>query len=102
MEVPPSVWHPNAGLAHHDHSGSCRAAHEPYGIRREKVRLCRKEAAKKAEEQKKHDDAIRAETLAASNKEWSEKVGNNPNIRQAEVSRFSNLEKAVKAGERPD
>ena len=61
-----------------------------------------KEAAKKAEEQKKHDDAIRKEASDAKDKEWSEKVGNNPNIRQAEVSRFSQLDKAVKAGERPD
>ena len=61
-----------------------------------------RETAIKAEEQKKHDDAIRKEATDAANKEWAEKTGNNPNIRQAEVSRFSVLDKAVKAGERPD
>ena len=54
------------------------------------------------EEQKKHDDAIRKEVADSKDKEWAEKIGNNPNIRQAEVSKFSTLDKAVKSGERPD
>ncbi len=61
-----------------------------------------KEAAQKAEEQKKHDDAIRKETSDAKDKEWAEKVGNNPMVRQAEVSRFASVQAAVKKGERPD
>lgn len=61
-----------------------------------------KEAEIKAAEQKKHDDAIVAAALADNDKKWAEKVGNNPMIRQAEVSRFSTIDKAVKAGERPD
>ena len=61
-----------------------------------------KEAAKRADEQKKHDDAIRKETADQKDKEWSEKVGSNPNVRQAETSRFSEIDKAVKSGERPD
>ncbi len=61
-----------------------------------------RESTIKAEEQKKRDDAIRAEVSAAKDKEWAEKVGNNPMIRQAEASKFSTLDKAVKAGERPD
>ncbi len=56
----------------------------------------------KADEQKKHDDAIRLEATEKVNKEWAEKVGNNPNVRIAETSRFSTLEKAVKSGERGD
>jgi hypothetical protein len=61
-----------------------------------------KREAIKAAEQKKHDDAIRAETTAEVDKKWAERGGNNPNIRQAEVSRFATLDKAVKEGARPD
>jgi hypothetical protein len=55
-----------------------------------------------AGKQKEHDDAIRNETAKAKDKEWSEKVGSNPNIRLAEPSRFSNLAKGVQAGEVKD
>lgn len=61
-----------------------------------------KREAIKAAEQKKHDDAIRAETTAEVDKKWAERGGNNPNVRQAEVSRFATLDKAVKEGARPD
>lgn len=59
-----------------------------------------KEIAEKA--QKDHDDAIRKEVAAAKDKEWGEKVGSNPDLRRSEVSRFSEINKAVKAGTRPD
>jgi hypothetical protein len=52
--------------------------------------------------QKEHDDKIRQETAAAKDKEWAEKVGSNPNVRVAVSSGFSNLSKAVKAGEIKD
>ena len=61
-----------------------------------------KEKAKREAEQKAHDDAIRKETKEASDKEWSEKVGNNPNVRQAQVSAFSEVRQAVKEGKRAD
>lgn len=61
-----------------------------------------KRDAIKANDQKKHDDAIRAEVSAAKDKEFAEKFGNNPNIRQAQPSSFSQLDKAVKQGERKD
>jgi hypothetical protein len=67
-----------------------------------KYNFAAKETEIKAAEQKKHDDAIRAEQKAQSDKEWAERVGNNPDVRQAQVSKFSTLEKAVKSGERPD
>ena len=60
-----------------------------------------KEAAKKAAEAKAHEDSIRADQKAKDDKEWAEKVGSNPNIRQAEASKFSVLQKAVDAKERP-
>jgi hypothetical protein len=61
-----------------------------------------KREAIKAAEQKKHDDAIRAEVAAAKDKEWGEKIGSNPDVRRVEVSKFSEISKAVKAGSRPD
>lgn len=75
---------------------------DPISYAAKKYDFAGKEKAIKEAEQKKHDDAIRAEQKATSDKEWAEKVGSNPNIRQAEVSKFSTLDKAVKAGERPD
>lgn len=56
----------------------------------------------KAAEQKKHDDAIRAEVAQQKDKEWSEKIGSNPAIRVAETSRFSEISTAVKSGQRAD
>jgi hypothetical protein len=61
-----------------------------------------KEKAKKDAEQKAHDDAIRKEASDAKDKEWAEKTGNNPMMRQAETSRFSEVAKAVAKGERKD
>jgi hypothetical protein len=56
----------------------------------------------KAEEKKKEIDAAVATAVSAKEKEWAEKTGNNPNLRQAEVSRFASVQAAVKKGERPD
>jgi hypothetical protein len=75
---------------------------DPITYAAKKYDFAGKESAIKADEQKKHDDAIRAEAKAEADKVWAEKVGNNPMIRQAEVSKFATLEKAVKANERPD
>lgn len=61
-----------------------------------------KEKEKREAASKAHDDAIRKEVAEQKDKEWSEKVGNNPNVRQAEVSSFSEVRKAVKEGTRPD
>lgn len=56
----------------------------------------------KTAEQKKRDDALVADAVAANDKKWAEKVGNNPMVRTATDSRFANIEKAVKEGQRPD
>jgi len=61
-----------------------------------------KEAAKKAADVKAHDDAIRKEEGEKKDREWAEKVGSNPNIRQAEASGFSTLSKAVSEKQRPN
>ncbi len=61
-----------------------------------------RESTIKAEEAKKHDDAIRKEAREASDKEWSEKIGNNPNVRIPRESEFSSVSKAVAEGKRQD
>lgn len=75
---------------------------DPITYAAKKYDFAGRETTIKAEEQKKHDDAIRAEAKAESDKAWAEKVGSNPNIRPAQASEFSKIEKAVKAGERKD
>lgn len=75
---------------------------DPVAYIAKKYDFAGKEAAQKAEDQKKHDDAIRAEVSAAKDKEWGEKVGSNPELRMAKTSEFSQINKAVKAGTRPD
>jgi hypothetical protein len=75
---------------------------DPITYAAKKYDFAARESAIKAEDQKKHDDAIRAEAKAEADKVWAEKVGSNPNIRPAQASEFSKIEKAVKAGERKD
>lgn len=74
----------------------------PIAYAEKKYGFTAREKQIREEDQKKHDDAIRAEVSAAKDKEWAEKIGNNPNVRQAEASKFSVLDKAVKDGARPD
>jgi hypothetical protein len=61
-----------------------------------------KEAAKRAADQKAHDDAIRKEVEEKKDREWSEKMSSNPDLRRGEISGFSQLSKAVDAKERPN
>jgi hypothetical protein len=76
------------------------------------------EIAKKAQEE--HDAKIRAEAAApyeaklaeaakateeaikATERKWAEKIGSNPDVRIAQPSRFADVARAQKAGERPD
>jgi hypothetical protein len=67
-----------------------------------KYEFAARETAIKAEEQKKHDDAIRQEVTAAKDKEWAEKIGNNPNVRIPQESAFSSISKAQAEGKRQD
>jgi hypothetical protein len=55
------------------------------------------DAARKAE----IDAAVKA-AEDKKDKEWGEKMGSNPDLRRVEVSKFSEIHKAVKAGTRPD
>jgi len=62
--------------------------------------------AKKAEitaaKQKEHDDNIRKEAIAARDKEWAEKAGNNPMVRQGITSQFDKVKAGQQAGTRKD
>lgn len=75
---------------------------DPITYAAKKYGFAERKASIKADEQKKHDDSIREEATKAADKVWAEKVGNNPNIRQADTSRFSTLNKAVSDKQRPD
>lgn len=55
-----------------------------------------------AARQKEHDDAIRKETTESVNKSWSERTGQNPNVRVAASSQFADVAKATAAGTRKD
>jgi DNA-binding beta-propeller fold protein YncE len=61
-----------------------------------------REKAKRDTDQKAHDDAIRKETEEKKDREWSEKMSSNPDLRRGEVSGFSTLQKAVDAKQRPN
>lgn len=75
---------------------------DPIQYAAKKYDFAGKEAAKAAEQKKKETDAAVSAALAENDKKWAEKVGNNPDIRQAQTSRFSEIGKAVKSGTRPD
>ena len=53
--------------------------------------------AKLAEAAKAAEEAVKA-----NDRKWAEKIGSNPEIRIAQPSRFADVAKAVKSGERPD
>jgi hypothetical protein len=53
--------------------------------------------AKLAEAAKAADEAVKA-----NDRKWAEKIGSNPDVRIAQPSRFADVSRAVKAGERPD
>lgn len=61
-----------------------------------------RKAAMETETRKKSEDAIRKAAIEENDKKWAEKVGSNPNIRQAQVSNYSELKKGVTDGARPD
>jgi hypothetical protein len=54
-----------------------------------------------AAEKAKIDAAVK-EAVAAKEKEWSEKIGNNPNVRTPVESEFATVSKAVAEGKRQD
>ncbi len=49
-----------------------------------------------------HDAAVRNAAVAENDRKWAERTGSNPDVRVAESSRFGDVARAVKAGQRPD
>ncbi len=60
------------------------------------------EAVAPFQKQIEEERAKSAEALKAKDREWAEKIGNNPEVRIAQPSRFADVSRAVKANERPD
>jgi hypothetical protein len=54
------------------------------------------------DEQKAHDDKIRADATADADRKWAERVGSNPDVRLPQASRYADVARAVKAGTMPD
>jgi hypothetical protein len=67
-----------------------------------KYNFAAKEQELNTKKQQERDDKIRADAVAERDKHWAEKGGNNPMVRQAESSKFTEVNKAVAAGQRPD
>lgn len=61
-----------------------------------------KEAAKQAADLKAREDAIRKDEREAVERKFAEQGGLNPDVRQAQVSRYAEIRKAVADGSRPD
>jgi hypothetical protein len=61
-----------------------------------------KEKAISEQRQKEHDESIRKAAVEERDKYWGEKAGSNPDMRRGQTSEFSEINKAVKAGTRPD
>ncbi len=61
-----------------------------------------KQRAMQEKTQREHDERIRQEERTAANRDWAEKTGSNPDVRRLEPSRFADIARATKAGERPD
>lgn len=63
-----------------------------------KYKFNEKKAEIVAAKTKEREDKIRQEAFATRDKEWAERIGNNPNVRSAQPSQFSTLQKAQAAG----
>jgi hypothetical protein len=79
-----------------------RAGVDPVSFADRKFGFGKREQELAAEKAKKHDDGIRQEVETKLRREYAEKVGGNPDVRQGVVSRISEVNRAVKEGARPD
>ncbi len=59
-----------------------------------------KELAERAEQAK--IDAATQAAVAANDRKWAEKIGSNPDVRIGQSSKYADVQRAIKAGERPD
>jgi hypothetical protein len=53
-------------------------------------------------QQQEHDDRIRRDAVAERDKVWAERTGNNPDIRPAAQAQYTEVRRAVDAGQRAD
>jgi hypothetical protein len=68
-----------------------------------KFGFSKRESEIAAQRAKEHDDKIRTETRAQADREWAERTGSNPDVRQPQgSSKYAEIRRAVKQGERPD
>jgi hypothetical protein len=65
----------------------------------EKIRA---DVAKEYEAKIAEKEAAAKKLVEETDRKWAERVGSNPDVRQAAPSKFSEVARAVKAGERPD
>jgi hypothetical protein len=75
---------------------------DPARYAEKKFNFIAKENELKEKTQADHDNKIRAEAEEAANRKWAERLGSNPEVRMAQSSRFTEVSRAVKAGDRPD
>ena len=54
------------------------------------------------EEKIKQAELATQKAVEDTNRKWAEKIGSNPEVRIAQPSRYADVSRAVKAGERPD
>jgi hypothetical protein len=52
--------------------------------------------------QQEQIDAATRKAVAENDRHWAEKLGSNPDVRIAQPSRYADVARATKAGERPD
>jgi hypothetical protein len=67
-----------------------------------KYDFAKKEQDRLAAAEKAKIDAAVKDAVAAKEKEWSEKIGNNPNVRTPVESAFATVSKAIAEGKRQD
>lgn len=92
LPISPSVLIQEADRAHLD----------PVTYAAKKFNFAQREREIAEAKQKMHDDEIRRQATAEADRKWSEKVGNNPDVRKGEASRFADLQRAVRQDARPD
>ena len=75
---------------------------DPASYAARKFRFAEREQELAAKRQQEHDEAIKKAAAAERDRYWSERGGSNPDLRQAQTARMSEVRAAVKAGDVKD
>lgn len=75
---------------------------DPAAYAAREFRFAEREREQQEQAQRQREEAIRAEERTAADRRWAEKIGSNPDVRIGMSSRFADVARAQKAGERPD